>query len=68
MTEQIFPLIDENLFKMCHSEDLENTYGLISLSPAWNHGINKSTLRFLTQIGLHLLINCSKILKEHKFP
>ena len=68
MTKQIFPLIYENIFKMCHSEELENTYGLISMSPAWNHGINKSTLRFLTQIGLYLFINCSKILecKFHK--
>lgn len=68
MTKQIFPLIYENLFKMCHSEELENTYGFISMSPAWNHGINKSALRFLTQIGLYLFINCSKILecKFHK--
>lgn len=68
MTKQIFPLIYGNLFKMCHSEEPENTYGLISMSPAWNHGISKSTLRFLTQIGLYLFINCSKILecKFHK--
>lgn len=42
----------------------ENTYGLhFYMSPAWNHGISKSTLRFLTQIGLYLFINCSKILE-----